>query len=148
MHHTIKLDYGDTITITAPALPPVAIKVAQKRVQMEEVHKYKIFQRVCDAFDITVEDIISKSRKQTLVLARFIIAYDLVVNHKLQLSTVGRLMCRDHTSIIYYVQTFRDQVKHNDAKLAAARNQILFYEQALLEEQKSENFKTESNEQN
>ena len=129
MHHTINLAYGDTITIVAPSSPvPVKVAIVKKKIETEEINKYPIFKRVCDAFDVTLEQILGVSRKNNLVLARFIIAYDLCVNYQLQLSSAARLMHRDHTSIIYYMRMYKTHIKNEDVKLAAACKQLEYYD--------------------
>jgi len=128
MHHTIKLEYGDSITIYAPDIPPTKVEIAKKNIETEELAQYEIFDRVCKAFDMPIEDILGKRKNANIVLARMVITYDLMVNHQLQVTTVSRLLCKHHTSAMYYFKTIKDLLDTHDSKLLNFQKQIELYE--------------------
>lgn len=128
MHHEIKLGYGDTITIHAPLLPLTKIEVVKNAVKSEQIDKYLIFKRVCDVFEITIEDILGKSRRQCFVIARLIISHDLCTNHRLKITAVAKILCRDHSTVLHHLRTYKNLMKTNDEKLITALKQLEYYE--------------------
>lgn len=128
MHHTINLTYGDTLTITVPDKPLTRYEIAKKAVSTDELNKYPIFQRVCDAFAITIDEVLGHNRKAVLVIARLIIAYDLCHNYSLRITAAAKLLNRDHTTIMYYLKTVRDRVDTQDEKYANHIKQLEIYE--------------------
>lgn len=128
MHHKIKLEYGDSVTIYTPALPPTKFDIVRKAMKSDEIDKYPIFDRVCKAFNIKMDELLGSRRQQHLVFARFIVSYDLIVNHNLQVTTVSRILCKHHTTIIYYLKTMRHMKKNNDDKLEMYQTQLEMYE--------------------
>lgn len=69
----------------------------------------KILDAVCMALSVDVEVVLSQSRKKYVSQARFIaIGLSLRLNCKITLKGLGRLLRRDHSTIIYGRQLFND----------------------------------------
>lgn len=128
MHHIIKLEYGDSITIHTPEMKPTKVEIVRKSIEDDEHSMYSIFKRICDAFEITIEQILGNNRRRHLVLARLVIASDLITNHNLQITAVGRLLNRHHTTAMYYRTSMKDLLKNNDAHLLKFLKQLERYE--------------------
>jgi len=71
------------------------------------INEEDIIEMVAKEFNITKEEIISRSRKRIYVESRQIISYVLKTKYKITLASIGEYVGgRDHTSIIHYLQTF------------------------------------------
>lgn len=71
------------------------------------INEEDIIEIVAKEFNITKEEIVSRSRKRIYVESRQVISYVLKRKYKITLASIGEYMGgRDHTSIIHYLQTF------------------------------------------
>lgn len=61
--------------------------------------------------ECSTDEIKSKSRKTDLVYCRIIFAK--LMHGKLSLAEIGKMINRDHSSIVYYIKTFKNEIKHN-----------------------------------
>lgn len=73
------------------------------------VDKHEIIQAVCNALEVTKDDLIGITRKRPVVIARQI-AIGLIrkYNPEAKLVNIGKLFNRDHSTIIYSQRTFDD----------------------------------------
>lgn len=83
----------------------------------------KIMIVVCDLYRLPINDIISNSRKRTIVEARQVAIYLLNKYTDMSLVGIGRLFNRDHSTVIYSRDTVKDMIDV-DHKFAAKINQI------------------------
>lgn len=74
----------------------------------------KIIQTVCKIWNVSLDDVCSRSRKRELVFARMTIANFLREYMPLSTTKIGMLMCRDHCSVIYYLKTYKDEFRFNE----------------------------------
>lgn len=82
-----------------------------KKTELAEATKdreSKIFDTVCDIFKVTEEEMKGKCRKRNLVEPRQIIMYMLYNKTARNLKSIGRLMNRDHATVIYANNTVKD----------------------------------------
>lgn len=108
-HHIIRLSYGDTYTIIAPAAPHIS--QPYRPVLDTEINEYPIFSTIVDKLGVSLQDIIGRSRKHHLVLSRILIGTHLVRSHRLSLARVGKLLCRDHSTIIHYLHQHDNMIR-------------------------------------
>lgn len=74
---------------------------------------------VADFYNITVADILSKKRKNTIVVPRQICMYILKEKYKLPYKKIGSLLGRDHTTIISGYSKIKEEIKtDNGLKMA------------------------------
>ena len=78
-----------------------------------------VIKYVADRFKIKPADIIGKNRSQGFVCARAVVAYALRQRGK-SYPWIGRLLNRDHSTIINLVDTFEDRAKRNPIMLTVA----------------------------
>ena len=130
MHHTINLGYGDSVTITTPEHAPIKLQALQHEALKETITKYIVFQDVCNATGITLDEILGKNRKQIFVLARCFITAHLLTNYHLTMSDIARLLGRDHSTIIHYKRLYKNLNDVQDNTLINFLNQLNRYEKA------------------
>ncbi len=65
-----------------------------------------IIHGVCQELEVSEEQLKSKSRKRPIAEARFITSKLLRTKKKLPLKAIGRQLKRDHSTIIYHLNTF------------------------------------------
>jgi chromosomal replication initiation ATPase DnaA len=130
MKHIINANYGDKIIINIPTRPHVVQQTITipTQVQVSTTHQ-QIIQDVCEALGITHLDLVGKCRKHHLVTARFYTAYKLRQN-QLALSVIGKLLHRDHTSVIHAIETYQHRITYADDKTLQIVNTIQNYEAA------------------
>jgi len=81
----------------------------------DRVHfKDDLISVVCDVFDVEVKAVFSENRKRELVMARVVIGRLLRMNTKMTYSKIGELLNRDHSSVVYYVNLFEDEMQFNE----------------------------------
>lgn len=73
----------------------------------------KIIQTVCKAWNRSLEDVCGKSRKQEVVYTRITIAYVLRRYTTLSIKRIGRLINRDHSTIIHYLKAYDSEFRFN-----------------------------------
>lgn len=84
----------------------------------------EILQKVCDASGIMPHDILSKTRKREVVIARQLFCYLTMTYYNFTLVQVGRFLSRDHSTVIHSVNAYTDylQMKY--------KNETAIYEDA------------------
>lgn len=84
----------------------------------------EILQKVCDASGIMPHDILSKTRKREVVIARQLFCYLTMTYYNYTLVQVGRFLARDHSTVIHSVNAYTDylQMKY--------KNETAIYEDA------------------
>lgn len=84
----------------------------------------EILQKVCDASGIMPHDILSKTRKRDIVIARQLFCYLTMTYYNYTLVQVGRFLSRDHSTVIHSVNAYTDylQMKY--------KNETAIYEDA------------------
>lgn len=84
----------------------------------------EILQKVCDASGIMPHDILSKTRKREVVIARQLFCYLTMTYYNYTLVQVGRFLSRDHSTVIHSVNAYTDylQMKY--------KNETAIYEDA------------------
>ena len=65
-------------------------------------------------FGISENNILGRSRKRPYVVARQIIAYILRKKYNLTLSRIGKLMNRDHSTIVHNLECHKNDYETND----------------------------------
>ncbi|MGN1155434.1 MAG: helix-turn-helix domain-containing protein [Agathobacter sp.] len=73
-----------------------------------------IIDLVCDEFLVSLESIKSSSRKRALVYSRVALAYFLVFYADATTIKAGKMMNRDHSSIIYYINDVYESLYRSD----------------------------------
>jgi chromosomal replication initiation ATPase DnaA len=70
----------------------------------------EIINIVAEECEVSVSDILSKSRKQTIVDARYLCFAAIRLRHGLSLQDIGRLVSdRDHTTVIHGLKNFHNR---------------------------------------
>jgi len=69
-----------------------------------------IINAVCNALDVHFESLAGKNRSNENAEARFIIFQLLRLHTKLSFKQIGKLFNRDHSTVMYGVETFSDLV--------------------------------------
>lgn len=69
----------------------------------------KIIAEVCEEFKVSQIDLLSKRRTADLVAPRFKVAYRLKTETLMSLAGIGRLLNRDHTSIIHALRRYQSE---------------------------------------
>ena len=79
-----------------------------------EVTREEIFDVVCKVCSVTKEQIISESRKRTIVDARKMVCAAIKIKHGTTLTEIGELIGdRDHTSIRHLILKFKDHCSND-----------------------------------
>ena len=73
-----------------------------------------VVENAAKVFDIKEEEIKGKCRKQHFVKCRMFISFYLKDNG-LTLHYIGNLINKDHSSIIHYLNTFKNEIKYNNS---------------------------------
>jgi chromosomal replication initiator protein len=73
----------------------------------------KIFEIICESYNVTEDEVKSDCRKRTLVEPRQIIMFFLYKKTARKLKSIGELMNRDHSSVIYANNTVQDLMDTN-----------------------------------
>ena len=71
----------------------------------------EILQKVCDASGIIPHDILSKTRKREVVIARQLFCYLTMTFYNYTLVQVGRFLNRDHSTVIHSVNAYTDYLQ-------------------------------------
>lgn len=83
----------------------------------EEIHSDIIMIKVCNHFNITVEQLCSKSRERRFVDARAYYCHIQSVFAKVLLRRIADSICRDHSSVIHLRDKFIDELSvYKDVK--------------------------------
>ena len=80
-----------------------------------QVTRDEIFEVVCRECSVTKEQIISTSRKRTIVDARKMVCAAIKIKHRTTLVEIGEIIGdRDHTSIRHLLLKFKDHCSNDD----------------------------------
>ncbi len=107
---------------------PLAESVVKNIVRQRDTITIDIIKRlVCKYFEISISEIVSRSRKQNLVRPRQIAMY--LARHYTDspLQTIGRSFNRYHATVLHAINSIEQGMKKN----AAVRKQIDFFRQKL-----------------
>ena len=75
--------------------------------------KEKIIQTVCKIWNVSLDDVCGRGRKQDIVYTRMTIAYFLRQHTILSTTEIGRLINRDHSSIVHYLKAYDSEFRFN-----------------------------------
>ena len=84
-------------------------------------------------FGVTVDEIKGKGRSGNFIRPRHVIYYLANTELKLSLSNIGRLMSRDHTSVLHGVNSVREKMR-SDMGLAKDCEKVLILSQEIEDE--------------
>ena len=84
-------------------------------------------------FDVNLDDLKGGGRSGNLIKPRHVIYYLANTELKLSLTTIGRLMNRDHTSILHGVKSVREKMR-GDFQLAKDCEKVLALSQEIEDE--------------
>jgi chromosomal replication initiation ATPase DnaA len=84
----------------------------------------RILVLVCDAVEISIDEVQSKCRKPKLANARQVYCYIAKANTTHSLKKIGELINVDHSTVIYYIKKIEEMISVND-KLTMALLQKL-----------------------
>ncbi len=99
---------------------PVSLRLARLALsesvpeEQETVTPEAVIKSVCSYYKISKSDLLGKNKKQELVRARQICAYLMCDMLSLPLINVGKLLARDHATIIHSRDRIADFIKVND----------------------------------
>ena len=71
----------------------------------------EILKQVAEEFDISVQDLLSKNRERRYSWPRGLAYLRIYCETSMSYPQIGRLMNRDHTTIIYGVKATRQRIK-------------------------------------
>jgi chromosomal replication initiation ATPase DnaA len=87
-------------------------KFKRDRVKIEDVLKI-----IAENCGVKSHEIVSRIRKRTLIDARFIFCYMLKSEFNFTYESIGKILDRDHTTIIHSVKTHKERYQtYNDYK--------------------------------
>lgn len=90
-------------------------QVMYERNRNKSTSHEEVLKVVSEEFGVTMEGIISKSRKKELVNARFAFFAALRIKMNINLTEIGKITSsRDHTSIIHGLQEFKNRYDTED----------------------------------
>lgn len=70
-----------------------------------------IINRVCTRYGVTFEELKAKSRKREYVFPRHLLMYLLTKKAGMTLADAGRLLDRDHTTVIHAIKCIEDYIE-------------------------------------
>lgn len=74
---------------------------------------FQTIRQICSAYGVSVDDVLSRSRKRELCHVRIIIAYIIRNKYRLSYYETGKFINRDHSTITYYVKIYDDLCKYD-----------------------------------
>ena len=72
------------------------------RIKEEELQQ--LIQKVCDRYEVSKKELLSKCRRRDIVRSRNILHNVLNEKYKMNLTNIGRVFGQDHTTVLYSVQ--------------------------------------------
>ena len=72
------------------------------RIKEEELQQ--LIQKVCDKYEVSKKELLSKCRRRDIVRSRNILHNVLNEKYKMNLTNIGRVFNQDHTTVLYSVQ--------------------------------------------
>ena len=106
------LDQTSEQTTPQQNLLPSVVKTHPIHLSEEQTD---VLERCSMAFGVTVEDILSPSRMDEKVVARQCVMKLMRSQLGLPFKTIGRILRRDHTTIIYGVRKFEDVLRKDSS---------------------------------
>lgn len=97
--------YGDPNSFT-----PIGIDDLNKTLKIN-IHNHQLIKEICTKLNIGVEDLISQTRKQKIVLKRDIAIYILKKKLFLTHETIGRLLNKNHSTISHSIKKIEEKKK-------------------------------------
>jgi chromosomal replication initiator protein len=76
----------------------------------KKLNAESIMDATCTVFNISKEELLSKSRTRNIVRARFICMYVIRTKLLISLKEIGVLFGRDHTSVIHAVEVVKNDL--------------------------------------
>lgn len=73
----------------------------------------RIIQTVCRTWNMSLDDVCGRSRKQEVVYTRMMIAHFLRQYTSLSTTEIGKLIGRDHSTILHYLATYESEFRFN-----------------------------------
>ena len=98
------------------------------------------FEDYCKEVDITVNQLISKSRKRDLVEKRMVLMYTLRKSVGMTYHSIGGALQKDHASVIYAIKTIEDFIKvypHIQRQYDISEEILVDHKENLIEYYKS-----------
>lgn len=88
---------------------PVKVRL---ELRPEEINETVLQTLVCDVFDVTWSQVMSKSRDRQITFARHAYCYFSKLLFKKSLKTIGKeIGDRDHTTVLHSIQNVKDMVE-------------------------------------
>lgn len=72
---------------------------------------YKIIEKLCQNYDVSIEDLKSPNRLSELVFPRHLAMYLIRRQNKLTCAAIGRIFNRDHTSVLHATTMIENYLK-------------------------------------
>ena len=72
------------------------------RIKEEELQQ--LIQKVCDKYEVSKKELLSKCRRRDIVRSRNILHNVLNEKYKMNLTNIGRIFGQDHTTVLYSIQ--------------------------------------------
>ena len=72
------------------------------RIKEEELQQ--LIQKVCDRYEVSKKELLSKCRRRDIVRSRNILHNVLNEKYKMNLTNIGRIFGQDHTTVLYSIQ--------------------------------------------
>lgn len=94
------------------ALP--GLKPVKRIAKVDIVEQEKIIEIVCDHFETTLGKLQRKSRYAETVLARSTLMHFLYKYTSLNKAQIGRLLKKNHTTVIHNLKSFEDRIEIED----------------------------------
>lgn len=83
-----------------------------------------VVRAICQVYSITPDDIYAKNRNQHIVYARHTFNYICRTRLRMQLEWIGRIINRDHTTVIHSVRQTQDLIEY-DRQFASTYKQVI-----------------------
>lgn len=78
-----------------------------------EITKESIIEMICFKYSVTFEELVSQNRTPKLVFARHLCMFLLYTQAKINCKEVGRILHRDHTTVIHARQSILNYIETN-----------------------------------
>ena len=73
----------------------------------------RIINKACELWGVSYEDVVGKRREVPLPFARAMIAKTIRETHDISLIEIGRIINRNHSTIIFYIKMYDTEYKYN-----------------------------------
>jgi hypothetical protein len=142
--NTMILD-GEKANILLPALLSYINLLNEKvsRLFMDENHRDMLLNLICKEFDITDKQLIfSQTRASRIVKARQLFVTILIWTNYGTREIVGKLINRDHATILYAEKTIRNLIETCDTQYSIPIKNVLSFYNIKIPKTKFENVQT------